>query len=111
MQQLGAGSTDTIAAALSAGCLCSKIGDVGQAEALLRQAFAASKVAAEASKSQRCVMLRPGSHTRAQMGKGGAGALHRKCRAAYQVRALSAARVSRDCDVLRVAPHCARRRR
>jgi hypothetical protein len=49
LQQLGASSSDTISAALGAGCLCSKIGDVRQAETLLRQAFAASQVAAQVS--------------------------------------------------------------
>jgi hypothetical protein len=47
-RQLGVANTDTIAVALAAGCLCSKIGDVQQAEKLLRQAYAGSKAAAEA---------------------------------------------------------------
>jgi hypothetical protein len=47
-RQLGVANADTIAVALAAGCLCSKIGDVQQAEKLLRQAYTASKAAAEA---------------------------------------------------------------
>jgi hypothetical protein len=47
LRQLGASNTDAIAIAFAAGCLCSKIGDVQQAEALLRQAYSACKMAAE----------------------------------------------------------------
>ncbi len=45
--QLGSSNTDTIAIAFAAGCMCSKIGDVRQAEALLRQAYSACKIVAE----------------------------------------------------------------
>ena len=46
-RQLGAAHTDAISVALAAGCLCSKIGNLRQAETLLLQAFTASKAAAE----------------------------------------------------------------
>ncbi len=45
LRQLGASNTDAIAIAFAAGCLCSKIGDVRQAETLLRQAYSACKMA------------------------------------------------------------------
>jgi hypothetical protein len=47
VQQQGAASVDSITAALAAGCICSKIGNVRQAEALLRQAYVAAKARAE----------------------------------------------------------------
>jgi hypothetical protein len=47
LRQLGSSNTDTIAMAFAAGCMCSKIGDVRQAEALLRQAYSACKMVAE----------------------------------------------------------------
>lgn len=46
-RQLGAAHTDAISVALAAGCLCSKIGNLRQAETLLLLAFTASKAAAE----------------------------------------------------------------
>jgi hypothetical protein len=47
--QLAAESADSVAVALAAGSLSSRIGDVQQAEALLRRAYSASKVAVQVS--------------------------------------------------------------
>ena len=45
--QLGASHTDAVSIAFAAVCLFSKIGDVRQPEALLRQAHSACKMAAQ----------------------------------------------------------------